>query len=129
LPIEGMVRGHDHVNERMERWERKTTVQRSSYEGRILTINALSFNQRREPGSHNPPNPRAPVLARWRLGQGLPTPVVVALPSDLVSWYAPTCPNCRQPNATGATTCTMVRPANGGERVCGVPLRADGQVQ
>ena len=106
IPIEGMVRGHDHVNAQSERWERREEVKRASYEGRILTINTMSHNQRGDwLGDHTPPNPRAPTLARWRQGELLPTPIIVDLSAELVNWYAPECPNCHHPNQTGATMC------------------------
>ncbi len=110
--IEGMVRGHDHVNTRdhSERWERREEVRRASFKGRILTINTMSHNQRGDwLGDNTPPNPRAPTLARWRQGELLPTPVIVDLSAELVNWYAPECPNCHHPNQTGATMCERER--------------------
>jgi len=108
FPIEGMVRGHDHVNTQSERWERREEVKRASYEGRILTINTMSHNQRGDwLGDYTPPNPRAPALARWSPGELLPTPVVVDLSVELVNWYAPECPNCHHPNSPGAKRCEL----------------------
>ena len=107
LTIKGMVRGHDHIQQNRERWERWEEVRKSSYEGRILTINTMSHNQRTD--YLNPlftkSNPRAPTLARWRSVDNFPTPMIVDLPKDLVSWYAPECPECLMPNETGNSTC------------------------
>jgi hypothetical protein len=123
FPIEAMVRGHDHVSHQAERWERKGDVNRASYEGRILTVNTMSYNQLGDwMGMFTPVNPRAPTLARWRKGDILPTPVVVNLSAGLVNWYSPLCPRCNHPNRTGATQCENVAEKTIGRDICGESL-------
>ena len=124
LRVDGMVRGHDHVDERVERWERKEAVPRGSFEGRVLTINTLSYTQRRETSPFAPRNPRSPTLARWRSGESLPTPVVVKIRASDVEWYAPVCATCGRPNRTWASSCEYVVAGPAGAGRCGASLSA-----
>ena len=91
LPIENLVRGHDHVtNGKLpERLDRNSEMRRgqAAYEGRVLTINNLSYNHPGEGPPYGPPNPRYPVLARLRKGESFPQPIVIHLDEELVNWY------------------------------------------
>ena len=105
LEVRAMVRGHDHVHETVERWDRPEEVRKGSYEGRVLTINTLSHNQPGELNPYTPKNPRAPTLARWRVGEVLPIPVVVGLTAALVAEYTDPCPICQRPRAGTGGQC------------------------
>lgn len=109
LDVRAMVRGHDHVAGRAERWERKLKVPLSSYDGRILTINSLSHSLRREIHPALAVGPRIPTVARWRVGEELPSPVEIEPPPDLVRFYAPICPVCRLPGPPQRDRCVTVR--------------------
>lgn len=91
LPIENLVRGHDHVtNGKLpERLDRNAEMRRGqvAYEGRVLTINNLSYNHPGEGPPYGPPNPRYPVLARLKKGETFPQPIVIYLDEELVNWY------------------------------------------
>lgn len=91
LPIENLVRGHDHVtNGKLpQRIDRNIEMRRGqvAYEGRVLTINNLSYNHPGEGPPYGPPNPRYPVLARLQKGDVFPKPIVIQLDEELVSWY------------------------------------------
>jgi hypothetical protein len=71
-PVERMVRGHDHLAERYARYER--------YDGRLLTINAMSHRLPRELFDAYP---CAPCVARWT-PRALPEVHRLALPPDII---------------------------------------------
>ena len=109
LNVHAMVRGHDHVTGQAERWERKEEVPRSSYDGRILTINTLSHTQRRETHPATIPGRRLVTVARWRACEELPVPVVLEVPDSLAEWYAPVCPVCHLPGPPETDACVTRR--------------------
>ncbi len=104
-PLEAMVRGHDHVHETQARWYRPGEVKRGNFGERVLTVNTLSHNQPGEINPYAPQNPRQPTLARWQAGN-LPTPIVVDIPTELVTAYADPCPTCQRPRKAAACGCT-----------------------
>ena len=104
-PLEAMVRGHDHVHETQARWYRPGEVKRGNFGERVLTVNTLSHNQPGEINPYAPQNPRQPTLARWQAGS-LPTPIVVDIPTELVTAYADPCPTCQRPRKAVACGCT-----------------------
>ena len=119
--VEAMIRGHDHVAQTPARWERKKDVRRASYQGRILTVNNMSYTMQREVSPFSAKDPRRPTLARWRAGEGhLPTPVEIEISAGLVDWYAPKCRTCGRPNSPQTTHCTA--PANTESGLCGAPM-------
>jgi UDP-2,3-diacylglucosamine pyrophosphatase LpxH len=87
-PIDCIVRGHDHITNgtSQERYDRSTEIRRGlpTYDGRVLTINNLTYNHS---GEYVAPNPRYPVMARLRKGEVFPQPIVLKLEEDLVNWY------------------------------------------
>lgn len=87
-PIDSIVRGHDHISNGtlQERYDRSSDTRRGlpTYDGRVLTINNLTYNHS---GEYVAPNPRYPVMARLRRGEVFPTPLILKLDKDLVDWY------------------------------------------
>lgn len=59
FPVERIVRGHEHVGERFE-------VLLGPWEGRVITINNMSWRLSREFGPSSQTNP---CIAEWRSGQ------------------------------------------------------------
>lgn len=78
LALRSVVRGHDHLSASEDRWERPGRVRRASFEGKVLTINTMSYARPDELWSR-PHEPRNPVLCRWTKNEQLPTPVVLEL--------------------------------------------------
>jgi hypothetical protein len=119
--VSAMIRGHDHILTTPARYERKGKVNRASYEGRILTVNNMCFTMPREIWPFSAPDPRYPVLGRWRYGKDeLPTPIILRLPAELVAWYAPRCTTCGRPNDTRSSRCELE--TNSGIGQCGGQL-------
>ena len=108
IPINSMVRGHDHISDQTARWDRPTQVRKGDYEARVLTINSLSYTQTGEMSPYAPDNPRQPVIARWQEGDILPTPYVINLSSDIVENYIKPCSVCNKPTIEQTCTCEMV---------------------
>jgi hypothetical protein len=72
MPVEKMVRGHDHVDERFLLYPK--------YEYKLLTINALSRRLSREWGGEYE---RTPCVARWEPGRQIEVHRLM-IPSELV---------------------------------------------
>ncbi|MFM2153574.1 MAG: hypothetical protein RL199_2009 [Pseudomonadota bacterium] len=122
LPVDAFVRGHDHLAT-TARWARPETP-RGHFEGRVLTVNTLSFTLARESGAVDAaPRARVVTVARQRPAERWPTPVELHGPQRLVDWYAPVCPACGLPNQLGSDRCVHPRPVNGIPEPCDTPLR------
>lgn len=122
-PVESFVRGHDHVNVPGEhaRYQRLSQMYRGKpgYEGRVLTVNTMTYNHPGEGMFGGAPNPRYPVMARISAKAPMPVPEILKIDGRLVAWYGPICSRCGFTNPTGIPACLN---KDGAGIVCGEPL-------
>jgi hypothetical protein len=91
-----MVRGHDHVSDRPDRFSRPLQDRRAAYDGRILTVNNMCYALPRETGLDfgKVGFGRRPTIAHWRVEMGPPTPIAIDIPDEVLAQYVTSCGAC-----------------------------------
>ncbi|MFV8756601.1 metallophosphoesterase [Nannocystaceae bacterium ST9] len=102
-----MVRGHDHISDRRERFSRPLSHRRWAYDGKILTVNNMSYALPRETGMDfgKIGLGRQPTLARWCVEQGSPKPIAIEIPADVLAQYVVVCETCGRARPRAGKRC------------------------